>query len=67
MDDNRYNGDEPNVEGLVGEFISRMPWDDPQACRDILQLLMEESERLLAHRAARIKRETDEAEADQDD
>jgi hypothetical protein len=57
MNMGRYNGDEPNVEGLVGEFLSRMPWDDPQACREIIQLWTQEVERFLKNRDDRLRRE----------
>jgi hypothetical protein len=67
MINNRYNGDEPNVEGLVGEFLSRMPWDDPQACREIILLLTEETDRFNANRAARLRREAELLERDDDE
>jgi hypothetical protein len=64
---NKYDGDEPNVEGLVHEMLSRQPWDDPGACRVIAKKLAVETERTLAQRAARLKKEDDEAEEGQDD
>lgn len=64
---NKYDGDEPNIEGLVYEMLSRQPWDDPAACRAIAKKFSDETERTLAERAARIKKEDDEAEEGQDD
>ena len=30
---------ETNVEGIAAEMLSRMPFDDPDACRDICVVL----------------------------
>jgi len=63
----KYDGDEPNIEGLVYEMLSRQPWDDPEACRAISKRFADETERTLADRAKRIAEEEAEAEKGQDD
>ena len=51
------NDDEVNVEGLVGEFMGRMPFDEAAACEDIIAYFAEEVRRGVANRAARIARD----------
>jgi hypothetical protein len=65
---NNNGSDEANVEGLVGEFCGRMPWNDPQGCRNVMRLFGDTVERMLANRAARILAQDEEYEKnDKDD
>jgi hypothetical protein len=49
--------EETNIEGIAAELLSRMPFDDPEACRDIFGLMKSGLDRLLTHRAERHARD----------
>lgn len=51
------NTEEPNVEGLVGEFCGRMPWNDAAACRDIVIYFSKAVTQGLENRAVRLARD----------
>lgn len=56
MQDISY-GEWTNVEGIAAEMASRFPYEDPQACRDIVKLVTIHVEAGLASRHAREQRD----------
>jgi hypothetical protein len=66
--DNRYIAEaEVNVEGLVSEFLSQMPWNDRPACWQIIELFTALTGQLLGNRDARLAQEDREQERGEDD
>jgi hypothetical protein len=53
MPDDRFNGDETNVEGIACQLASTFPFEDEEACEEILELLPNLVRASLKNRATR--------------
>ncbi|MET3995003.1 hypothetical protein ABID65_006669 [Bradyrhizobium sp. S3.9.2] len=62
MSDDRFNGDETNVEGIACQMASNFPFEDAEACEEILEVLPTLVRASIASRAKRHAKRGQESE-----